>query len=71
MPNCTNETGVIQDIASLSSLVKGKGHLMHTDAVQAAGKIPVDFQALGVDLMSISSHKIYGPKGCGLSALRL
>ncbi|SCN46987.1 Cysteine desulfurase [methanotrophic endosymbiont of Bathymodiolus azoricus (Menez Gwen)] len=60
-----NETGVVQDIASLSSLVKGKGHLMHTDAVQAAGKIPVDFQALGVDLMSISSHKIYGPKGCG------
>lgn len=60
-----NETGVIQDIASLSALVKGTAAIMHTDAVQAAGKIPIDFQALGVDLMSISSHKIYGPKGCG------
>ncbi|MDF1582176.1 MAG: cysteine desulfurase family protein [Methyloprofundus sp.] len=60
-----NETGVIQDIASLSALVKDRATLMHTDAVQAVGKIPVDFQALGVDLMSISSHKIYGPKGCG------
>ncbi len=60
-----NETGVIQDIASLSALVKSKACLVHSDAVQAAGKIPVDFQALGVDLMSISSHKIYGPKGCG------
>lgn len=60
-----NETGVIQDIASLSSIMKQQGTLVHTDAVQAAGKIPVDFQALGVDLMSLSSHKIYGPKGCG------
>lgn len=60
-----NETGVIQDIASLSSIMKQRGALVHTDAVQAAGKIPVDFQALGVDLMSLSSHKMYGPKGCG------
>ncbi|OQK17294.1 cysteine desulfurase [Methyloprofundus sedimenti] len=60
-----NETGVIQDIASISNIMKQRGVLMHTDAVQAAGKIPVDFQALGVDLMSLSSHKIYGPKGCG------
>ncbi len=60
-----NETGVIQDIASLSSLLKGKATLIHTDAVQAAGKIPVNFQVLGVDFMSISSHKIYGPKGSG------
>ena len=60
-----NETGVIQDIASLSAIMKQHGALMHTDAVQAAGKIAVDFQALGVDLMSLSSHKMYGPKGCG------
>lgn len=60
-----NETGVIQDIASLSAILKQKGTLVHTDAVQAAGKIPVDFQALGVDLMSLSSHKMYGPKGAG------
>ena len=60
-----NETGVIQDIANLSAIMKQQGALVHTDAVQAAGKIPVDFQALGVDLMSLSSHKMYGPKGCG------
>jgi cysteine desulfurase len=45
--------------------MKQQGAIVHTDAVQAAGKIPVDFQALGVDLMSLSSHKMYGPKGCG------
>lgn len=60
-----NETGVIQDVAKLCSIVKQHGFLVHTDAVQAVGKISVDFQALGVDLMSISSHKIYGPKGAG------
>ena len=60
-----NETGVIQDIAGISALVKQQGVLVHTDAVQAAGKIAIDFQALGVDLMSLSSHKIYGPKGAG------
>jgi len=60
-----NETGVIQDIASLSAMLKQHDTLVHTDAIQAAGKISVDFQALGVDLMSLSSHKIYGPKGAG------
>ena len=60
-----NETGVIQDVARLSAIMKQQGALVHTDAVQAAGKIAVDFQALGVDLMSLSSHKMYGPKGCG------
>ena len=60
-----NETGVIQDVASLSTIMKQRGALVHTDAVQAAGKIAVDFQALGVDLMSLSSHKMYGPKGAG------
>jgi len=60
-----NETGVIQDIKKITQLVKAQGGLMHTDAVQALGKLSVDFQQLDVDLMSISSHKIYGPKGCG------
>ncbi|GFO76543.1 cysteine desulfurase [Bathymodiolus platifrons methanotrophic gill symbiont] len=60
-----NETGVIQDVASLAAFMQQRGALVHTDAVQAAGKIAVDFQALGVDLMSLSSHKMYGPKGVG------
>lgn len=60
-----NENGVIQDIATISHLLRSKQIVLHTDAVQAVGKIPVSFSQLGVDLMSLSSHKIYGPKGCG------
>ena len=60
-----NENGVIQDIAGIASFLKGKQISLHTDAVQAVGKIPVSFSQLDVDLMSLSSHKIYGPKGCG------
>jgi len=60
-----NETGVIQDIARLSKLFRAYETLVHVDAVQAGGKIALDFSALGIDLMSLSSHKIYGPKGCG------
>lgn len=59
-----NETGVVQPIARLAEQLDGRA-LLHTDAVQAAGKIAVDFQALGVDMMSLSAHKIYGPKGVG------
>lgn len=60
-----NETGVIQDVSDAATLVHGAGAWLHVDAVQAAGKMPVDFSALGCDLMSLSSHKIYGPKGIG------
>ncbi|MDD1612260.1 MAG: cysteine desulfurase [Methylococcaceae bacterium] len=60
-----NETGVIQDIEIHAEQLRGRNILLHTDAVQAAGKIPVDFNRLGVQLMSLSSHKIYGPKGAG------
>ncbi|MDC9729437.1 MAG: cysteine desulfurase family protein [Methyloprofundus sp.] len=60
-----NETGVIQEVKKIAQIVKERGVLVHTDAVQALGKIKIDMQDLGVDLMSISSHKIYGPKGCG------
>ena len=60
-----NETGVIQDIESIAQSLHGKQVILHTDAIQALGKIPVDFKQLGVNLMSLSSHKIYGPKGCG------
>jgi cysteine desulfurase len=60
-----NETGAIQPIAELAALTKAKGALLHTDAVQAFGKLEVDFGALGVNAMTISSHKIGGPVGIG------
>lgn len=60
-----NESGVLQDLAKVSGLARTCGAWMHTDAVQAFGKIPLDFASLGVHAMTISSHKIYGPKGAG------
>jgi len=60
-----NETGVIQDVAAVAERARAAGALMHTDAVQALGKIAVDFNALNVHAMTLSSHKIYGPKGAG------
>lgn len=58
-----NETGVIQDVAAIAGQARAAKAWMHTDAVQALGKIPVDFAALGVHAMTISAHKLYGPKG--------
>jgi len=60
-----NETGVVQPIGDVVRIAQEKGALVHCDAVQAGGKIPVDAQALGVDTLAISAHKIYGPKGVG------
>jgi cysteine desulfurase len=60
-----NETGVIQDLETIAQQLRANGVKIHTDAVQALGKIPVSFKQLAVHFMSISSHKIYGPKGCG------
>lgn len=60
-----NETGVIQDIAALSALTREKEIIFHSDAVQAAGKLTVDFQQAGIQLMSLSAHKFGGPKGVG------
>lgn len=60
-----NETGCIQDIAKHADKLRAADVIVHTDAVQALGKIPLNFNQLGVQRMSVSSHKIYGPKGCG------
>lgn len=60
-----NETGVIQNVAAVAERARRAGAWMHTDAVQALGKIPVDFSALNVHAMTLSAHKLYGPKGAG------
>ena len=63
--HANNEIGTIQPIAEIAAAAHERGALFHTDAVQSAGKIPIDVRALGVDMLTIAGHKLYGPKGTG------
>jgi cysteine desulfurase len=65
-----NEIGTLFPIRSIGKLCKEKGVLFHTDAVQAIGKVPIDVEEMGIDILSMTAHKLYGPKGCGALYVR-
>ena len=65
-----NEIGVVQPLAEIGAIVRNAGALFHVDAAQGAGKVPIDVEAMRIDLLALTGHKMYGPKGCGALFVR-
>ena len=64
--HANNETGVVNDVGAIGALCRARGVALHVDAAQSAGKLPIDVRAMGIDLLAVAAHKMYGPKGVGL-----